>query len=107
MCRFGVALLLWSWLALGGCGAQRPPDRYLTKGHLTCSSAHRPIDVHVLIGRRLEDARRVVKRHDCLLRITFRDGVWQGRNAINLLSPLVDVAVADGKVIGVAPDPDR
>jgi hypothetical protein len=107
VCRFGVALLLCFCSALGGCGGQHLPDRYITKGHLTCSSEHPPVDVHVLIGRPLEDARGVVKGQDCLLRIRFRDGVWQGGNTINLLSPLLDVAVADGKVVGVAPDPDR
>jgi hypothetical protein len=105
VCRFGVALSLCSWLALGGCGAQHLPDGYLTQGHLACSPQRPPIDVHALIDLRQQDARRVAENQDCLLRVRVRDGEWQSRDTILLLHPLLDVAVADGKVVGVAPRP--
>jgi len=103
--RFGIALLC-GCLAFGGCGAQHVPDGYVTKGRLTCSPEHPPVDAHALIGQRLEDARRVTEKQGCLLRVTLRDGDWS-RNLINLLADQLDVAVADGKIIGVAPHRDR
>jgi hypothetical protein len=103
--RLEVALVLCLCLALDGCGGQDLPDGYLTQGHLACSPQRPPVDVHVLIGLRQEDARRVAENQDCLLRIRFRDGEWQASNTILLHHPLLDVAVAGEKVIGVAPRP--
>jgi hypothetical protein len=93
-------------LALAGCGGRQVPDGYSATGHLACSPGRPAIDVHALIGQRLVDARRVTEKQGCLLRVTLRDGE-ASRNAINLLADLLDVAVADGKLVGVARDPDR
>jgi hypothetical protein len=105
VCR--IAAVLLPCAALAGCGGQHVPDGYMTKGRVACSPRFPPLDVSALVGRRFDDARRIVWNQDCVLRVLYRDGEFLGDDTENVIAPKVDVAVADGRVVGVRPHRDR
>ena len=83
--------------ATGTVEAKRP---FCPKGS---AGERERFDASRLVGKTVPKARAMAGRHDCLLRVVRRDGVWLTVTA-DLLTNRINVAVRDGivrRVVGI------